>query len=106
MEDNHIVDGKCEICSEPIVKGDITKYKDGKYLCAMCQIYLNRKMDLIEILYKRKEELLNQIGEIEVELKKLENKKDLCIVCDKPITPHDAVYDGKCSDCRGQKGYK
>lgn len=26
-----------------------------------------------------------------------------CMICNKPINPHDAVYDGKCLECR-QKG--
>ena len=31
------------------------------------------------------------------------NQKLECIKCGEPITIHDEVYDGKCSDCRKLK---
>jgi len=60
--------GNCYICSEQIVIGEMTLHKSGKYLCANCQIDLNRKIEYIEILKKRRFEILNQLYEINKEL--------------------------------------
>ncbi len=66
--------GQCKICKEPIVFGDMTKRKDGNYYCVICHIYLNRNIEFKEILYKRKNELLFQLGELEFEINKLKHK--------------------------------
>jgi len=68
MDNDYKIDGNCEICGEPIKKGDLTLHKSGKYLCAKCQIDLNREMELREIYIRRRIELLNQLHEIDIEL--------------------------------------
>ena len=62
------VRGNCEICLEPIVLGDMTLHKSGKYLCVNCQIDLNNEIEVKEIYRRRRKELLNQLSEINREL--------------------------------------
>ena len=79
MDDNHRINGKCEICKEPIVKGNNTRWQNTEhYYCCACLIRLKRKMELEEILIERKNELFEQLGEIEFDLYhlKLERRKE------------------------------
>ena len=63
------VRGNCEICGEPIVLGDLTLHKSGKYLCALCQIDLNNGIEFDEILRCRRKEIMIQLSDIDSELK-------------------------------------
>lgn len=58
--------GKCLICKEQIVLGDMTRWKDDKFYCAKCQVYLNRGLEYKEILKKRREDLLRELYEIDI----------------------------------------
>ncbi len=60
--------GFCKICWEPIKKGYLTQGKDGEYYCAKCLIDLNREIEFINVLKKRRNELKKQLFEIESEL--------------------------------------
>lgn len=60
--------GNCEICKEPIVIGDMTLHKSGKYLCANCQIDLNNDIEIKEIYRKRRHEIMMQLTELNKEL--------------------------------------
>ena len=73
MDNNHKIDGECEFCKEPIVKGDMTLHKTGRYLCASCQIDLNNGLSLVDLFNKRKDELFCQLGEVTFTLKQLED---------------------------------
>lgn len=64
---NRIYD-KCKICGESIKRGYLTRWKDGNYYCAKCQIDLNRKIEYKTILQRRKYELKEQLIELEIEL--------------------------------------
>jgi uncharacterized Zn finger protein (UPF0148 family) len=55
----------CFLCREDIAKGDMTRWKDGKYYCCNCQIDLNRKLEYDKIIEKRKKELREQLDELE-----------------------------------------
>ena len=63
----------CYICGEDIVKGYVTKGDDEHYYCAKCLIDLNRWKNHLEILYRRKKELEEQLNEINLVL---ENEKE------------------------------
>ena len=62
------VRGCCELCKEPIVLGEMTLHKSGKYLCVNCQIDLNRKISYKKILRRRRKEIMTQLSEIDKEL--------------------------------------
>ena len=62
------VRGNCEICKTSIVLGELTLSKDGRYLCALCQIDLNKGIEFRNILVKRRLEILEQLHEIDEEL--------------------------------------
>lgn len=62
------IKGNCEICKEPIVLGDMTLHKTGVYLCANCQIDLNRGIEIKEIYRKRRKEIMEQLSEIDSNL--------------------------------------
>jgi len=60
--------GHCEICHNSIVLCALTLSKDGRYLCALCQIDLNKGIEFKEILRKRRLELMEQLHDIDEEL--------------------------------------
>lgn len=60
---------QCEICGEEIKKGYMTQWRDGKYYCINCQVDLNNKIKHENILQRRKYELMDQLNEIQIELK-------------------------------------
>lgn len=62
------VDDKCEICNSLIALGEMTLHKSGRYLCADCQIDLNKEIKFRDILINRRNELLGQLSEINFEL--------------------------------------
>ena len=62
------VRGNCEICTGPIVLGDMTLHESGKYLCVDCQIDLNNGLGIKKILRRRRKEILCQLSEIDLEL--------------------------------------
>ena len=62
------VRGYCEICGEPIVLGNMTLHKSGKYLCAKCQIDLNKDIEFKEVLRRRRSEIMIQLSEIDSDL--------------------------------------
>lgn len=78
----HIVNGRCIICGEPIVKCENTcsclpcKKKNidcnncfnDIFYCFSCKIKMSRNMDLKNILIDRRAEKLEEIREIECEL--------------------------------------
>ena len=67
-QNSYKIRGNCEICGEPIVLGDMTLHKSGKYLCALCQIYLNKGIEFDEVLRRRRKEIMNQLSDIDSEL--------------------------------------
>ena len=64
--------GKCGICRKPIVIGDMTLHKSGEYLCANCQIDLNKGIDFRNILINRRNEILFELSEINFGLKNVD----------------------------------
>ena len=64
---NRVYD-KCNICREPIKKGYLTEGKDGNHYCAKCLIDLNRKIEIKVIMQRRKNELKQQLSDLEIEL--------------------------------------
>ena len=60
--------GNCDICKEPIALVEMTLHKSGKYLCASCQIDLNKEVSIKEIYRKRRHEIMMQLNELNKEL--------------------------------------
>ncbi len=60
--------GNCEICGEEIALGYMTEYEDGRYLCISCQIDSNNKISRRQILLNRRNEILSQLYDIDVEI--------------------------------------
>ena len=60
--------GRCKICKEPIVLGDLTLHKSGQYLCCNCQIDLNKEVEFKEVLRRRRKEIMEQLYELNKEL--------------------------------------
>jgi hypothetical protein len=79
---NNLIDSKCNICSESIVKCENTcsclpcdkKNKDCKkcyndiFYCFSCKIKLSKNIEMRKILIKRRMEKIEEIREIEKEL--------------------------------------